>query len=124
MSNIRSTVVVVVDDDADAADSLAAALETFGYTVFTAYGAREAITLILEKRPEAVVSDLDMPGMSGLEEAIEVRAIRGLRQPCMVAVTGAASFDTQALAMHAGFDAFLPKPPSLRALLAVLQRID
>lgn len=120
---MNAKVVIVVDDDVDAADSLAGALEMFGYTVFTAYGAKEAIALILQMRPQSVVSDIDMPGMSGLEEAAAVRSLRGLRQPCMVAVTGAASEDMQARALHAGFDACLSKPTSMPVLLDLLDRV-
>lgn len=119
---MKAKVVVVVDDDVDAADSLSAALEMFGYTVFTAYGGREALALILEMKPHSVVSDIDMPGMSGLEEAVAVRACRDLCQPCMVAVSGAANEDMRARALHAGFDAFFAKPTSLPALLHLLER--
>lgn len=119
---MNAKVVVVVDDDVDAADSLAGALEMFGYTVFTAYGGREALALILRMKPHSVVSDIDMPGMSGLEEAAAVRACPNLCQPCMVAVTGAASEDMRARALRAGFDAFLAKPTSLPALLHLLER--
>ncbi|MCE4557969.1 response regulator [Roseateles cellulosilyticus] len=118
---MNAKVVVVVDDDVDAADSLARALEMFGYTVFTAYGGNEALALILQIGPHSVVSDIDMPGMSGLEEATEVRASLNLCQPCMVAVTGAANEDMRARALHAGFDAFLAKPLSLPALLQLLE---
>jgi len=119
---MNARVVVVVDDDADAADSLAGALEMFGYIVFTAYGGKEALALIRETRPHSVVSDIDMPGMSGLEEAARVRACADLRQPCMVAVTGAAIEDMRARALRAGFDACLAKPTSMPALLRLLER--
>jgi CheY-like chemotaxis protein len=119
---MNAKVVVVVDDDVDAADSLAGALEMFGYIVFTAYGGREALDLIQQLCPNSVVSDIEMPGMSGLEEAAEVRARLHLRQPCMVAVTGAASDALRARALHAGFDACLAKPLSLPALLHLLEQ--
>lgn len=119
---MKAKVVVVVDDDVGAADSLAGALEMYGYTVFTAYGGRQALDLILETQPHSVVSDIDMPGMSGLEEAAEVRARRDVCQPCMVAVSGAASEDMHVRALHAGFDAFLAKPASMPELLRLLER--
>lgn len=115
-----TSTVVVVDDDVDAADSLALVLVTCGFEVCTAYGGRQAVDLILTMEPDLVVSDLEMPGVSGLDEVAEVRA-RPSKQPRMVAISGAASGDMKNRALAAGFDAFLTKPTSIQDLLAALQ---
>lgn len=117
-----TSTVVVVDDDVDAADSLALVLESCGFNVCTAYGGREAVELIAAVEPDLVVSDIEMPVVSGLDEVAQVRA-RPSKQPRMAAISGASSVDMKARALAAGFDAFLTKPTSVPDLLSALQSV-
>ena len=113
--------VVVIDDNIDAADALSEVLASCGYEVLTAYGARAGLRLVEDFAPQAVVSDLEMPEMSGLEEAEIIRAMPLKRQPRLVAVTGAADAEMQRRAQKAGFDFFLGKPTALPDLLNALR---
>lgn len=115
-------VVVVVDDDHDAANSLSMVLKGCGYVVETAYNGQDALRLTELLSPMAVVSDIEMPGMSGIEAAEAVLELPLLRKPCLVAVSGAMSPQLQLAALEAGFDRFLAKPIRLDALLEVLER--
>jgi DNA-binding response OmpR family regulator len=115
-----TSTVVIVDDDVDAANSLAQVLASCGFEVCTAYDGRQAVDLIAAMEPDLVVSDIEMPGVSGLDEVALVRA-SPLKQPRMVAISGAGSVDMKIKALAAGFDAFLTKPASVPDLLAALQ---
>jgi CheY-like chemotaxis protein len=117
-----SKLVVVVDDDRDTADSLAMVLEARGYAVRTAYNGRDAVALTKQLVPSVVVSDLDMPGMSGIEAARTVRSMELPRQPCMVAVTGGDGPALQIAAITAGFDRFLVKPANLSLLFEIIEK--
>lgn len=115
----RQVVVVVVDDNHDAADVLSSLLESLGFAAHTAYEGWHAVAMITTLEPDVVISDLEMPEMSGIEEAKAVRSLPLRKQPRMVAVTGA-SADLEHQALAAGFDAFLTKPASVPQLLQAM----
>lgn len=119
---LTSKLVVVVDDDRDTADSLAMVLEARGYAVKTAYNGQDAVALTKQLVPAVVVSDLDMPGMSGIEAALTVRSMELPDQPCMVAVTGGDGPALQIAAFTAGFDRVLVKPANLSLLLDIIEK--
>lgn len=68
-------VVFVVDDECAIADSLSEILERSGHTAVTAYDASSALEIALEKPPEVLITDVVLPGMSGIELAIAMRRI-------------------------------------------------
>ena len=74
---LMAPLILVVDDNRDAADSLAHVLAQEGYRVDMAYGGREAIDATTQSLPDAVLLDIAMPGFSGYEVA---RALSGLRE--------------------------------------------
>src|SRR5205814_3084476 len=80
--------VLVVDDNADAADSLAEYLATAGHEVRTAYAGQEALEAARAYRPEAVLLDIGLPGMDGYEVARRLRQEPGLERALLVALTG------------------------------------
>jgi CheY-like chemotaxis protein len=108
--------VIVVDDNADAADLLAEVLGHHGFAVKVAHGGPEAIELVERWRPDVAVLDLGLPGMDGFELA---RALRGRfgRDLRLVALTGYGQTRDRRAAEAAGFDAHLVKPVQLDALL-------
>ena len=101
--------VLVVDDNEDAASSLAALLSHEGHEVRVAHGGEEALALAFEFEPEAVLLDIGMPGMNGLEVARELRRRMGTGVR-LIAVTGWGQAQDRELTREAGFDFHLTKP--------------
>jgi CheY-like chemotaxis protein/two-component sensor histidine kinase len=115
--------VLVIDDNADAADTLAMALDILGYEVGTVYDGPSGLTFAEAFGPDVVLLDIGLPHMNGYEVA---RHLRG--QPCgrdaiLVAVTGWGQDKDRQLALDAGFDLHLTKPVDFVELDAVLQKM-
>jgi CheY-like chemotaxis protein len=108
--------VLVVDDNADAADSLVALLEALGHTTWVARDGPDGLRLALEARPDLVLLDIGLPGMSGYEVARAIRRHQGLRHVVLIALTGWGAQSDQQQSHEAGFDQHLTKPVSLEAL--------
>jgi CheY-like chemotaxis protein len=102
--------LLVVDDNRDAADSLAALLSAMGAEVQTAYDGRSALQLLDELQPEIVFLDIGMPEMDGYEVARRMRQRHGARDVLLVAVTGWGQPADRQRASEAGFDSHLVKP--------------
>jgi PAS domain S-box-containing protein len=113
--------ILVVDDNVDAADSLAAVLRLSGRDVQTAYDGPSAIALAREHRPEVVLLDLGMPGMSGYQVAEEMRRQPALQDVLLIALTGWGQEQDRVRTREAGFDHHLTKPPDLEHLEALLR---
>jgi CheY-like chemotaxis protein len=119
---LRGTTVLVVDDDPLARDSLAAALEQYGATTLLAASAHDALSTLDHLRPDAMVSDIAMPGEDGYSLIRRVRerpSERGGDVPA-VALTAYAGRDHQVRALLAGFQAHVAKPFLLDRLVSVL----
>lgn len=114
--------VLVVDDNADTADSMALLVNLWGHRARVAYDGPGALRLAGEYRPEAVLLDLGLPGMSGLEVARKLRAEPALRGTVLVAVTGYGREDDRRCCQEAGFDLHLTKPVDLGMLQELLAR--
>jgi CheY-like chemotaxis protein len=102
--------VLVVDDNPDITEMIAAVLRLSGYDVSTALSAPEALRAAHEKRFDVVISDIGMPEMNGYELARALRARPEYGATRMVAVTGFAAYDDRDRTLEAGFDAHLSKP--------------
>nr|WP_283254139.1 PAS domain-containing protein [Ramlibacter paludis] len=116
--------VLVVDDNEDAANTLAALMTHEGHEVRVAHSGEEALALAFEFEPEAVLLDIGMPGMSGLEVARELRRRMGSAVR-LIAVTGWGQAQDREQTSEAGFDFHLTKPVArteVEALLAVSLR--
>jgi signal transduction histidine kinase/ActR/RegA family two-component response regulator len=114
--------VLVVDDNHDAADSLAAVLELTGNEVRTAYGGREALRTSRSFRPEIVFLDIGMPEMNGLDVARRLRQQEETRNAHIIAMTGWGQDADRRRAKAAGFDDHLVKPVAPEAVAEVLAR--
>lgn len=112
--------LLIVDDNADAADSLGDLLSTLGATVRVVHSGQEALTAVPTFRPDAVLLDIGMPGMDGYEVARRIRATVGQQRVLLVAVTGWGQDHDQERARAAGFDHHMVKPPDLAELRHVL----
>jgi len=110
--------VLIVDDNEDAANSLAMILKLGGHETASVYSAVEALQRAAVFRPDVVLLDIGLPGMDGYEVAQKMRELPGLRDIRLVAVTGYGRSDDRLRARDAGFDDHLTKPVEF----AVLER--
>jgi DNA-binding response OmpR family regulator len=111
--------ILVVDDNADAADSLAMLLQVRGDEVRVAYDGEEALAAELDFRPEVVLLDIGMPKLSGYEVARRIRDARG-PGVLIIAITGWGQDEDRQRAHEAGFDHHFTKPVDYAALLEVI----
>jgi CheY-like chemotaxis protein len=116
----RSRRVLVIDDNRDAADSLAQLVAMLGHTTDVAYDAIDGLAKAAEHAPDVVLCDIGLPGMDGYEFARQLRARATRRRVRLVAVSGYAQPDDVARAAEAGFDAHVAKPPDPERLEQVL----
>jgi len=111
--------VLVVDDNEDAANSLATLLEVMGYEVRTAYDGPEAIEAADEFQPAVALLDIGLPRLSGYDIARHVRERRGT-EVLLVAITGWGQEDDRRRAREAGFDHHFTKPADFEVLLELI----
>lgn len=105
--------LLVVDDSEDSAQSLASLLELTGAVVMAAQSGDEALSHLDQERFDLLLSDVSMPGMSGLELIARVRARPDCAGMMALACSGYGRAQDARRATDAGFDALVPKPASL-----------
>jgi len=112
--------LLVVDDNRDAADSLAAVLAIFGADVHTAYDGPSALAAVRAVHPSVVLLDLGMPGMSGYAVAQQLRSEPRYRALKLIALTGWGQQDDVRRTQESGFDDHLVKPVETQRLIELL----
>ncbi|HEU4460850.1 MAG TPA: ATP-binding protein [Methylibium sp.] len=115
--------VLVVDDNRDAADSLALLLGVLDAHVDVAHGGAAALDAFERFKPEVVMLDLGMPGIDGFEVARRLRQRTDGQAITLVALTGWGQAEDRAQTRAAGFDHHLVKPADMEALRTVLQAV-
>jgi PAS domain S-box-containing protein len=113
--------VLVVDDNADAVESMAAVLRSAGHRVSTATDGEQAVRRALAERPQAVLLDIGLPRVDGYAACRAMRA-GGLTDTLIVAMTGYGQAEDRRRSHAAGFDAHLVKPVRLAQLQALFAR--
>lgn len=113
--------ILIVDDNTDAARTLAALQKRRGHETRTAFAGPDAITAAAEFLPDAVLLDIGLPGMDGFEVARKIRAIPGLSGAHLIAMSGYGREEDRAEAKRAGFDEYMVKPVDLAILRGWLQ---
>jgi CheY-like chemotaxis protein len=108
----------VVDDNADAADSLGALLQEFGHEVLVAYGPVEALAAAAGFAPDIAILDIGLQVMDGYELAGELRKRLGRQAPAMIALSGYGQESDRKRSAEAAFSAHLVKPVDLDDLFA------
>jgi CheY-like chemotaxis protein len=116
---VKPGAILVVDDNQDAVDSLCLILEVNGWSTLRAYDGSEAIALSSRNEVTAVVMDIQMPRVDGLEALQAIKARRP--ELPIIMVTAYARRDTFEQAKRQGATDILPKPVNLPALLALLE---
>jgi PAS domain S-box-containing protein len=114
--------VLVVDDNQDAAETLAVLLQIAGYATRVAHDGESALECAAAFQPGVVFLDLGMPGMSGLEVAARMRKDPRFEGSVLVAVTGWGTEEDRQRSRQAGFDFHLTKPVDMAAMESVLGR--
>lgn len=114
--------VLVVDDNVDAADGLAAVLGSANYMARAAYDGKDALAIVPTFRPHVVLLDIDMPHMDGYATAAQLRRMSSQAPPVLIAHTANSDPASVAAAVKAGFDLHVTKPCEVRHLLRLLKR--
>jgi PAS domain S-box-containing protein len=112
--------VLVVDDSRDLAQSIKILLELSGHEVRTVHDGDTALAAYRTDRPDAVLLDVGLPGMSGYEVARQIRREQGNHRPLIVAVSGYGQEEDKRLAHEAGFDFHMTKPVDPTKLVALI----
>lgn len=112
--------ILVVDDNTDAAEMLAALLAFDGHDVRTAANGPDALDVVREFSPEIAFLDIGLPGMSGFELARRLRAVPGLADATLVAVTGWGRKEDRRESKNAGLDHHLTKPVNPEEILTLV----
>jgi CheY-like chemotaxis protein len=102
--------ILIVDDNADAADSIAMLLSMDGYEAHSVHGARAALEAAPSFKPHVVLLDIGLPEMDGYEVARKLRSLDSLGTVKLVALTGYGQAADRERAAQAGFDEYLVKP--------------
>jgi PAS domain S-box-containing protein len=117
---VKKVRILVVDDSVDTARGMARLLKLIGHEVTTAHNGPEAIELAKECRPDFVLLDIGLPGMSGYEVASQLRQEQCGKKTVIVAVSGYGQDEDRRRSKNAGFDFHLTKPLDHDALLTLL----
>jgi PAS domain S-box-containing protein len=102
--------ILIVDDNADAADSLALLLQIDGHHTHAVYTSRDALESAQSFKPDIMLLDIGLPEMNGYEVARRLRALSGFGEVRLIALTGYGQAGDQARARAAGFNDHLMKP--------------
>ena len=113
--------VLIVDDNADAADSLCALLQMSGHEAKTVYRGADALREMISFHPDVVLLDIGLPDLDGYEIARRARASLGERCPSLVALSGWGREEDREQAFEAGIPVHLTKPVDVSTLERVLE---
>jgi CheY-like chemotaxis protein len=116
--------VLVVDDNEDAATSLAEFLGLEGHKTWIAHNGLQAIEIAKANEFDFVLMDLGMPGLDGIETARRIRALPGRERLRMIALTGWGQESDRARTRDAGFDWHLVKPVNTTLLSKLVAKLE
>jgi FixJ family two-component response regulator len=114
--------VLLVDDEQTVCDAVSGFLRRCGFVVRMAADGAEALRSLSNDPPGVVITDVRMPGMSGLD-LLECIRVRSPGTPVII-ITGYADLDSTIDAIHLGAYDFMPKPVRMGRLVEILRRIE
>ena len=114
--------IVVADDERDTVDTLTALLQDAGHTVYSVYTGKQVLPTVRVVRPDAIIVDVAICGMSGYAVAQEIRhSFVDLRRPLLIGISGLWNDSPDKLvARQVGFDHYLDKPCDPNEVLEIL----
>lgn len=117
--------IVVADDDRDTVQTLAEILRDEGHIVYTVFSGKDVLPTVRAVRPDALLLDLAVPGMSGYAVAQEIRySFTDMRRPLLIAISGVwKEWSDLNLARQVGFDVHLAKPCDPLEIVSLLRRL-
>ena len=114
--------ILLIEDDTDARDALAALLGLDGHHVIATGDGAHGVDLAKVENPDVAVIDIGLPGLDGYEVARRIRALLG-RSAILIALTGYSLPEDRQRAAHAGFDDHIVKPVDPAELSRVLAKL-
>jgi CheY-like chemotaxis protein len=118
--------VLLAEDNETIISALSDYLNAEGYEIILARNGREAVTRAIELRPDAILMDVQMPGMDGLEATRLIRAETGGRaggpRPYIIAMTANAMPGDREMCLEAGMDDYISKPVHIEELQTALKQ--
>ncbi len=121
MTQVETSRVLLVEDDRSVREAVERALRFEGYEVVTARDGSEALSAVMNDRPDVIILDVMMPHIDGLEACRRIRA-RGDSTPILM-LTARESVSDRVAGLDAGADDYLVKPFALEELLARLRAL-
>lgn len=121
--NVQPRRVLVVDDNIDAANSIAEMVRIWGHEVALAYDGYSALEIARTFAPEVALLDIGLPQMNGYELAGKLQESE-FKKPYLIAMTGFGQDADKVASKNAGFDVHLVKPVDARTLQAVLLALN
>jgi CheY-like chemotaxis protein len=112
--------ILVVDDNADAAESIAVLMGIEGHVVKTVADAMQALACLEVFAPQVAIIDIGLPGMNGYELAAGIRASPKLPRPLLIALTGYGQAEDFDRSRDAGFDHHFVKPADIKTIQAAI----
>ena len=114
--------ILVADDHRDTVLTLLMLLRDEGHEVNGVHSGADVLLAVRRDKPDVLIVDIEMPGMSGYAVAQEIRWIYGKRSPLLIAISGKWNMPSdQLLSKSVGFDHHLPKPADPRKLFSLLE---
>ena len=122
----RALRVLVADDDADTVQTLTALLELEGHVVRAVHTGADVLPAVPSFRPDAIILDISIPGLSGYAVAQAVRhSFTDVRRPLMIAISGMwKQAGDRLVAQQVGFDHYLVKPCDPREVVQLLDTLS
>lgn len=122
----RALRVLVADDDADTVQTLTALLELEGHVVRAVHTGADVLPAVPSFRPDAIILDISIPGLSGYAVAQAVRhSFTDMRRPLMIAISGMwKQAGDRLVAQQVGFDHYLVKPCDPREVVQLLDTLS
>jgi signal transduction histidine kinase/ActR/RegA family two-component response regulator len=116
----RVSRILIVDDNADAAETLAMLMEEFGHSTSIVLESPKALEAALHFKPDVVFLDIGMPHLNGFDLAIQLREQIALKGSYLVALSGWGTDEDRAKSKLAGIDHHLTKPVKLNEVIDIL----
>jgi CheY-like chemotaxis protein len=121
--NVAPKRILLVDDYPDALEIWGLYLRSMGYEVLEAEDGLTAVARANQYHPDIIILDLELPGITGFEAAVRLRASADTRDIPLIAATGYSHVQQLSQARASGFDAIVVKPCEPAALVAEVERL-